>query len=183
MLSPARLVASLAVIVAVAAAPSAFAQSGGSIAPGGTTTAPATAPGGKAKLTKSGAAIAPAGAPIQVQMAINAGNQIRKFPYRYGGGHSSFFDSGYDCSGAVSYALYGGRFLLSPLPSGALMNWGQSGPGRWITVYAHGGHAYMVVAGLRLDTSMRDDPSRTGPGWSKRLRRDDAFQARHPRNL
>ena len=68
-------------------------------------------------------------------------------------------DRGYDCSGSVSYALHGGRFLRAPLPSGALMDWGRSGPGSWITVYAHSGHAYLVVAGLRFDTSMRDDPS------------------------
>jgi hypothetical protein len=73
--------------------------------------------------------------------------------------------------------------VSSPLTSGGLMSWGRRGPGRWLTVYAHGGHTYLVVAGLRLDTSMRDDPSRTGPGWSKRLRRNDAFVARHPRGL
>ena len=69
------------------------------------------------------------------------------------------------------------------MTSGDLMSWGRSGPGKWLTVYAHGGHTYLVVAGLRFDTSMRDDPSRTGPGWSKRLRRNDAFQARHVRGL
>jgi hypothetical protein len=111
---------------------------------------------------------------------------VRK-PYRYGGGHGariSELDSGYDCSGAVSYALYGGRFLRRPRASGDLMRWGRRGPGRWITVYAHGGHAYIVVAGLRFDTGMRDrdagGPS-TGPRWSTRLRRSRRFRARHPR--
>ena len=83
----------------------------------------------------------------------------------------------------MSYALYGGRFLRSPLPSGMLMRWGSRGPGQWITVYAHGGHAYVVVAGYRFDTSMRDSdapgPS-TGPRWSRTLRTSSAFVARHP---
>ena len=182
MLSPARLVASLAVIVAVAAAPSAFAQSGGSIAPGGTTTAPATAPGGKAKLTKSGAAIAPAGAPIQVQMAINAGNQIRKFPYRWGGGHASFFDSGYDCSGAVSYVLNGAGLIESPLASGGLASsWGSAGKGAWITVYANGGHVYMTVAGLRFDTSAVGEKlnAGSGPRWRATKRPAKGYTAKH----
>ena len=135
-----------------------------------------------------GRALAPASAPIRVQRVIEAANRIVEKPYRYGGGHRPFgrgLDNGYDCSGSVSYALYGGRFLRSPLPSGALMSWGRSGPGRWITVYAHGGHAYVVVAGLRFDTSMRDRDAPgpgTGPRWSKTLRRSAAFVARHPRN-
>jgi hypothetical protein len=132
-----------------------------------------------------GEAVAPASAPDRVKRVIAAANKLIGKPYRYGGGHRTFsskkLDRGYDCSGSVSYALYGGRFLRSPLPSGALMDWGRSGPGSWITVYAHSGHAYVVVAGLRFDTSMRDDPSRTGPGWSKRLRRSAAFTPRHPR--
>ena len=108
--------------------------------------------------------IAPASAPLRVRRVIEAANRLVEKPYIYGGGHKPFssrLDRGYDCSGSVSYALYGGRFLRSPLPSGALMNWGQDGPGQWITVYAHGGHAYVVVAGLRFDTSMRD---RDAPG-------------------
>jgi hypothetical protein len=136
----------------------------------------------------NGRALAPASAPRRVRRVITAANRIVEKPYRYGGGHRRFgrrLDSGYDCSGAVSYALYGGRFLRSPLPSGALMTWGVSGPGRWITVYAHGGHAYLVVAGLRFDTSLRDPDAPgplTGPRWSKRLRESAAFVARHPRN-
>jgi hypothetical protein len=84
----------------------------------------------------------------------------------------------------VSYALYGGRFLRNPLASGSLMRWARRGPGRWITVYAHSGHAYILVAGLRFDTSMRDRDAggpRTGPRWSRRLRRSSRFVARHPR--
>ena len=91
---------------------------------------------------------------------IAAANQIVEKPYIYGGGHQPYrrgqLDRGYDCSGSVSHALHGGGFLRSPLPSGALMSWGPSGPGTWITVYAHGGHAYLVVAGFRFDTSMHD---------------------------
>ena len=133
-----------------------------------------------------GRVIAPASAPRRVKRVIEAANRLVEKPYIYGGGHkpfSSTLDSGYDCSGAVSYALYGGRFLRSPLPSGALMSWGEEGPGDWITVYAHGGHAYIVVAGLRFDTSLRDPdapgPS-SGPRWSRTLRESDAFVARHP---
>ena len=135
----------------------------------------------------NGRVIAPASAPRRVKGVIAAANRLVEKPYIYGGGHrpfSSQLDSGYDCSGAVSYALYGGRFLRSPLPSGSLMSWGSDGPGDWITVYAHGGHAYIVVAGLRFDTSMRDadapGPS-SGPRWSRTLRESDAFVARHPR--
>ena len=155
---------------------------------GGATFAPPPPPPEKAKLM-NGRVIAPASAPRRVRRVIEAANRLVEKPYIYGGGHkpysrSSRLDRGYDCSGAVSYALYGGRFLRSPLPSGALMSWGQDGPGDWITVYAHGGHAYLVVAGLRFDTSMRDrdapGPS-SGPRWSRTLRESDAFVARHPR--
>jgi hypothetical protein len=137
-------------------------------------------------MIQGGRVIAPASAPIRIKRVIAAANQIVEKPYRYGGGHKPFgrqLDSGYDCSGAVSHALYGGRFLRSPLPSGDLMRWGQSGPGSWLTVYAHGGHAYLVVAGLRFDTSMRDPDApgpRTGPRWSRTLRRSAAFVPRHP---
>jgi len=150
---------------------------------GGATFEPPPPPPSKATIV-DGNAVVPAGAPSRVRRVIEAGNRLIGKPYVYGGGHrpfSSRLDRGYDCSGTASYALYGGRFLRYPLPSGAFVKWGQDGPGRWITVYAHGGHMYLVVAGLRLDTGMRDDPSTTGPGWSKRLRRSDAFVARHPR--
>ena len=151
---------------------------------GGASFQPPPPPPKRAKIV-NGRAIAPRNAPIRVRQVIRAGNRIIDKPYKWGGGHASFsrLDSGYDCSGSVSYALRGGRLISSPMASGSLMRWGRSGPGKWVTVYAHGGHAYMVVAGLRLDTSMRDNPSRTGPQWSKRLRRNDAFVARHPRGL
>jgi hypothetical protein len=153
---------------------------------GGATFEPPPPPPEEATLV-DGRVIAPASAPRRVKRVIEAANRLVEKPYIYGGGHrpySSRLDRGYDCSGAVSYALYGGRFLRSPLPSGALMSWGRDGPGRWITVYAHGGHAYIVVAGLRFDTSMRDRDApgpRSGPRWSRTLRESDAFVARHPR--
>jgi hypothetical protein len=131
--------------------------------------------------------VAPASAPRRIKRVIRAANQIVEMPYVYGGGHrpfSSGLDRGYDCSGSVSHALHGGRFLRSPLPSGALMSWGHSGPGTWLTVYANGGHAYLVVAGYRFDTSMHDADApgpATGPRWSRTLRRSSSFVARHPR--
>jgi hypothetical protein len=153
---------------------------------GGATFEPPPPPPEEATLV-DGRVIAPASAPRRVKRVIEAANRLVEKPYIYGGGHrpfSSRLDRGYDCSGAVSYALYGGRFLRSPLPSGSLMSWGRDGPGRWITVYAHGGHAYIVVAGLRFDTSMRDSDApgpRSGPRWSRTLRESAAFVARHPR--
>jgi hypothetical protein len=154
---------------------------------GGAAFEPPPPPPEKAMLVE-GRVLAPASAPTRVKRVIEAANRLVEKPYIYGGGHrpyrASRLDRGYDCSGAVSYALYGGRFLRSPLPSGALMDWGQEGTGRWITVYAHGGHAYVVVAGLRFDTSMRDPDApgpRSGPRWSKTLRKSSAFVARHPR--
>jgi hypothetical protein len=165
-------------------APASAAQS--SSTSGGATFVPPPPPPAKGALV-NGRLVAPASAPRRVKSVIAAANQIVEKPYVYGGGHKPFrrgqLDRGYDCSGAVSHALNGGRFLSSPLPSGMLMRWGDSGPGRWITVYAHGGHAYLVVAGYRFDTSMRDPdapgPS-TGPRWSRTLRRSSAFVARHP---
>ena len=152
---------------------------------GGAAFVPPPPPPEKAELV-DGRVLAPASAPTRVRRVIEAANRLVEKPYIYGGGHRPYtarLDRGYDCSGAVSYALYGGRFLRSPLPSGALMDWGEEGTGEWITVYAHGGHAYVVVAGLRFDTSMRDPDApgpRSGPRWSKTLRRSRAFTARHP---
>jgi hypothetical protein len=152
---------------------------------GGAVFVPPPPPPKKAKIV-NGKAIAPVGAPARIKRVITAANRLIGKPYRYGGGHRAFtsvLDSGYDCSGSVSYALYGGRFLRSPLPSGDLMGWARSGPGAWLTVYANSGHAYMYVAGLRLDTGMRDDPSATGPAWSKKLRKNASYTPRHPRGF
>ena len=125
-------------------------------------------------------AIAPAGAPAQVHAAIAAANRITARPYRYGGGHARVEDSGYDCSGAVSYALIGAGLLASPLPSSNLMSYGEAGPGQWISVYAHGGHAYVVIAGLRFDTSGRGEK---GPRWRPESRSGGGFTVRHPVGL
>ncbi|HET7454690.1 MAG TPA: hypothetical protein VFJ76_04135 [Solirubrobacterales bacterium] len=138
-----------------------------------------TGPPGKAMLV-NGRAIPPVNAPAAVKKVIAAANKIRTKPYVYGGGHARFWDSGYDCSGAVSFALHGGGFLTSPLPSGPMESWGSAGRGRWITVYANGGHAYAVIAGLRWDTA--GNTSGTGPRWHKSLRAaaTGPFTTRHP---
>jgi hypothetical protein len=181
------LFAALSLACLLVVAPAASAQSSSATSGGGASFVPPPPPPEKGALV-DGRLVAPASAPRRVKLVIAYANQIVEKPYVYGGGHRPFrrgrLDRGYDCSGAVSHALYGGRFLGSPLPSSALMSWGSEGPGQWITVYAHGGHAYLVVAGYRFDTSMRDPdapgPS-TGPRWSKSLRRSSAFVARHPR--
>src|SRR4051794_25182645 len=127
-----------------------------------TPTAPAqiTVPGTTAQLLPDGTAAAPAAAPAPVQQAILAANKIVGKPYVYGGGHRSFKSAGYDCSGTVSYALHGGGLLKSPLDSSSFMSWGAKGKGAWITVFTNPGHAYAVIAGLRLDTSRAAMPSR-----------------------
>jgi cell wall-associated NlpC family hydrolase len=117
---------------------------------------------GKAALV-GGRAIAPLNAPAMVKRVIAAANHIRATPYVWGGGHGSFTSTGYDCSGAVSYALHGGKLLSTPLTSGSLETFGEAGPGRWITIYANAAHTYMVVAGLRFDTA--GDEIGTGPRW------------------
>ena len=119
-----------------------------------------TAP--KARLVGS-RAVPPAAAPAAIKRVIAAANHIRTLPYIWGGGHGRWQDSGYDCSGAVSYALHGGRLLTSPLTSGSFETFGEAGPGRWITIYANASHAYMVVAGVRFDTA--GDENETGPRW------------------
>jgi cell wall-associated NlpC family hydrolase len=124
-----------------------------------------------------GVARAPRGAPRAVRRLIRAANRLRHKPYRYGGGHQSFGDSAYDCSGAVSYALHGAGLLPAPLDSVGLAAWGASGPGRWITVYANRRHAFLVVAGLRLDTSGAGE---SGPRWRLEPRSTAGFTRRHP---
>ena len=180
------LLLALCVACPLVAAPGAMAQSSAATSGGGASFVPPPPPPAKATL-KDGRLLAPASAPTRIKRVIAAANQIVEKPYIYGGGHKPYrrgwLDRGYDCSGSVSHALHGGGFLRSPLPSGPLMSWGRSGPGSWLTVYASGGHAYLVVAGFRFDTSMHDSdapgPS-TGPRWSRTLRRSDAFVARHP---
>jgi len=131
----------------------------------------------KAKLI-NGRAIAPRNAPARVVRAIEYANKIRKAPYVYGGGHASFNSRGYDCSGAISYALRGGRFLSSPLASTGFMNWEKRGKGKWISVYSNPGHAYIVIAGLRFDTA---NTGSDGPRWSTSLQSTSgSFTVRHP---
>jgi len=152
-----------------------------------------TVPGSVAKLLPDGTAAAPAAAPPQVQQAIWAANDLQGDPYVYGGGHQSFEDDGYDCSGTVSYALHGAGLLSTPKDSSDLMKWGSTGPGQWITVYSNPGHAYVVIAGLRLDTSTEGVSARTlkisgankhalekGPRWRPTKYVSKAFKVRHP---
>jgi len=134
-------------------------------------------PGETARLVGQ-TAIAPPDAPLVVKAAIDAANQISDTPYVWGGGHGSFEDSGYDCSGAVSFALHGGGLLSSPLDSGGLTAWGSPGAGNWITVYANFGHVYAVIAGLRFDTGGTGGGN--GPRWSTTMRETSGFTARHP---
>jgi cell wall-associated NlpC family hydrolase len=137
-------------------------------------------PGSRAKIGPDGLALAPADAPDQVKYAIWAGNQLVGLPYHYGGGHATFRDSGYDCSGTVSYALHGAGLLQAPMDSNDLEGWGDSGQGQWITVYTNPGHAYAVIAGIRLDTSKAGDPrGQDGPRWRKRLRSNAGYDSRH----
>ena len=162
----------VALFLTLSAAP---AGAAGGIASDGTSAKP-----GKAKLKKNGIAVPPANAPKRVVKAIEAANEIHRKPYVWGGGHGSFKDNGYDCSGAVSYMLHGGRMLKSPLDSGSLAKWGRKGKGDWISVYANSGHVYAVVAGLRWDTSMTPGD---GPGWSKEMRSSKGFAKRHYKNF
>jgi hypothetical protein len=165
-----------------ASTPLAPGETGGSslTPPGSTGGAGAFTPvGGVATLVGS-VAHAPAGAPASVVRAIRAGNKLQSKPYIYGGGHKSFRAAAYDCSGAVSYALHGGRLLAAPLDSTSFMSWGAAGAGTWITVYANPGHAYAVIAGLRLDTS---GTGGRGPRWLTVQRSPEGFTARHPSGL
>lgn len=120
------------------------------------------------------------GLPSQVLRAVAAANRIAGFPYRYGGGHASFHDSGYDCSGSVSYVLHGAGLLGRPRDSGELMSWGSPGPGRWITVYANPGHTYMKINGRRYDTTGRWT---TGSRWQRVDRSSAGYVVRHPAGL
>jgi hypothetical protein len=185
-------------VLALSAAPAAMAADG----PGGTpfdeppatppvtATAPGavaaqpTVPGASAEIV-DGLAAAPEAAPDSVKQAIWAANGIIGRPYRYGGGHArGFVDRGYDCSGTVSFALHGAALLDSPLDSGSFLRWGAAGAGQWITVFTNPGHAYVVIAGLRLDTSAAGDPTGLkGPRWRPNLRSSRGFRARHPLGL
>jgi hypothetical protein len=186
-----RLLACTVLSLLVLPAPAfAASKSGGGTAapttpPPAAAAAPAPAPTAGAALAAPGVAVAPAGAPAAVRGAIRAGNALQALPYRYGGGHDTFADTAYDCSGAVSYALHGGRLLGAPMDSTELESWGAPGPGQWITVYANADHAFVVIAGLRLDTSAADDPGGdpNGPRWRPAIRDTADFVIRHPSGL
>ena len=174
----------ISILLAVAASAAVFAAPVKAETPGGVSsttpeTAEPTAPPGKAILV-NGRAVAPADAPPAVKRVIAAANKIRTKPYIYGGGHARWWDRGYDCSGAVSFALRGAGLIDTPMPSGSLAGWGSPGKGRWITVYANGGHAYAIIAGLRWDTA--GNTRGTGPRWHKSLKAQAAgpFTVRHP---
>jgi cell wall-associated NlpC family hydrolase len=132
------------------------------------------------QVRSDGTAVAPLDAPGVVAQVIAAGNAIATTPYKWGGGHGAWKDSGYDCSGSVSFALAGAGLMGSPLTSGGFMNWGDPGPGRWITIYANNGHVFMLVAGLRFDTSGANGGTR----WqSSKARSYSGFTVRHPPGL
>jgi Transglycosylase SLT domain len=136
------------------------------------------APGAQSVLTPDGLAAAPRSAPPAIKAVIAAANSIADTPYVWGGGHGSWYSYGYDCSGAVSFALYGGGLLDTPLTSGSLESYGEPGPGRWITIYASATHTYMEVAGLRWDTV--GDAEGTGPRWHSEPPYPEGFVVRHP---
>ena len=133
-----------------------------------------------ATINPDGTATAPESAPEAVKAIIESGNRIVDKPYKYGGGHGKWEDTGYDCSGSMSYALHGAGLLDASMPSGGFMRWAEAGPGQWITVYSHPGHMYMVVAGLRFDTSGRKD---AGSRWQVKQRSTSGYTVRHPKGL
>lgn len=185
---PAALIATAALIAAVVASP-AVAGTGGTAPPGSepqaapTDSAPNSGVPGQARLSRDRrTALPPPDAPLQVRQAIEWANRITRKPYRYGGGHRSFNDSAYDCSGTVSYALRGvvlenrKRIIARPLDSRSFASWGVAGPGEWITIYTNPGHMYAVIAGLRFDTSGRGEK---GPRWRPERRSSRGYRVRH----
>ena len=168
----------IAIALAVSLAGGGLSASAASAEVGGMGAVPSqsqkSAAGGRAMLL-GGRAHPPMTAPTAVAAAIRAANRISAKPYVWGGGHGTWQDRGYDCSGAVSYALHGGGLLDRSMDSGSLARWGAPGPGRWISVHANAGHAYVVIAGLRFDTS-----GGPGPRWHRAPRSGAGFTVRHP---
>jgi cell wall-associated NlpC family hydrolase len=138
---------------------------------------------GSRAVLRNGIAYAPANAPQSVKNAIWAANKLRRKPYVWGGGHGSFYDRGYDCSGTVSFALHGAGVLGAPLPSSGFARYGERGRGRWFTIYARRGHVFAVIAGLRLDTTDFRNGGNTGPRWHADMRDTGGYVARHPAGL
>jgi cell wall-associated NlpC family hydrolase len=137
----------------------------------------------QATLTPDGLALAPLNAPTAVQQVIAAGNEIAHLPYRWGGGHVTYVDTGYDCSGSISFVFEAAHLLSGPVVSGSLASWGDPGPGKWITVFANAGHTFMYIAGLRFDTVAL---AQTGSRWSNRAATEPdlrTFAIRHPPGL
>src|ERR1051326_270854 len=135
---------------------------------------------GTRAVLRNGVAYAPSRAPQSVKNAIWAANTLRRKPYAWGGGHVTFYDRGYDCSGTVSFALHGAGILNSPLPSSDLMRYGERGRGRWMTIYSRSGHTFAVIAGLRLDTTDLGRGGDVGPRWYDYGRDTSGYVARHP---
>jgi hypothetical protein len=136
--------------------------------------------GPRARVLSDGTAQAPDDAPDIVKRIILGANEIAKFPYKWGGGHGAWRDDGYDCSGSVSFALAGAGLLRRPLASGGFVGYGEEGPGEWVTIYTNPGHIFMVVAGLRFDTSGR---GRAGTRWQDAARSTQGYVVRHPPGL
>jgi hypothetical protein len=140
--------------------------------------------GKKARIYSAGQAAAPKKAPAAVKLAIWAGNQLCSKPYCYGGGHRSFSDVGYDCSGTISYVLGAAGLISSPMSSTEFRRSGKHGRGKWITIYARDGHTFAIIAGLRLDTTPCDNyTGRWAPRWQTTDRPPHGFEARHPVGL
>jgi hypothetical protein len=133
-----------------------------------------------ATIGPNGLAVPPPGAPAEVARIIRAGNRIATKPYKYGGGHGIWEDSGYDCSGSVSYALHGAGLLDVALDSNGVAAFGKPGAGRWVSLMGNPGHAYMIVAGLRFDTS---SSNQTGNRWTTQMRSAAGYAVRHPAGL
>ncbi len=138
---------------------------------------------GSRAVLRNGVAYAPSQAPQSVKNAIWAANTLRRKPYVWGGGHGTFYDRGYDCSGTVSFALHGAGALSSPLPSSDLMRFGERGRGRWMTIYSRSGHTFAVIAGLRLDTTDLGRGGDVGPRWYAYGRDTGGYVARHPAGM
>ena len=131
----------------------------------------------KGYVDSNGLAVAPGSAPAEVKEIIAAGNRIATKPYKYGGGHARWNDTGYDCSGSVSYVLHAAGLLTRALDSTGFMSYGDRGRGTWITIRTNPSHAYMIVAGLRFDTSAR---AQTGSRWTEQMRSASGYRGRHP---
>jgi hypothetical protein len=170
----------LPALLAAAFLPAASAHAAPADGNGGALPSTFDAPVADVATLHGGVAEAPPGAPQAVKEAIDAANRIRHKPYVWGGGHGSFQAAGYDCSGSVSYVLHAAGLLDTPRVSGALESWGTKGRGDWISVYANGRHAYMVIAGLRFDTS---GSGQSGPRWRDESRSPRGYRVRHARGL